>query len=344
MSEPVAPQSPLAHLEPLRARYGITCSLEELQRAVNLTFHEFESEVYDDIHNDMWQSLPEQFDLLARDIVDVLPGGPLAMLDVGCGTGLSSELMLRSVIGPRLASVQLLDTSPRMLARARERLSARPVTVQGTVGLLNEQFAAQSFDLIVVSSVLHHIPDLAAFLDRVTRVQKPGGVFLHIQDPNAEAAASPALSRRIEELKAATRPRVPKAIRRLSPKRVFAALARRLGDNRGGGYIEQTNRALMTEGLITRPMSAPDIWAITDIHDNFGDGIAIARLGMFLPAYELVSHRTYAFFGQLTSTLPPDFQRREAQLIAEADRSGHYLGAAWRHKTNGIEALPAGNL
>jgi SAM-dependent methyltransferase len=328
MTLTVASNGTLAHLEPLRARHGVKCSLEEFHRAVNLVFHEYESEVYDEIHEDMWTSLPQQFDLLASDIRDALPRGPLRVLDIGCGTGLSSDLLLRTIIGPRIQSLHLLDTCPRMLARAKARLENRTATLDSTEGPLDEQFAAESFDVILTCAVLHHIPDLASFLAHVARIQKPGGFFIHLQDRNGDAAGDPELTQRTRLLAKVTRPLIPKTLRRLTPRRVLAAVTRRIRHEEDS-YIDRVNRALLAQGYIFRSMTASDIWDITDIHER-GDGISVTRLSPLLPKYELLSTRTYAFFSQLISSLPPHLQREETKLIEQRAQNGHYVSAAWQ--------------
>src|ERR1035438_10252852 len=74
-------------------RHGVACSAEEFHGAVNVTFHEFESEDYDTSHRDMWESLPQQFHLLVDDWLRVCSGAPseIHLLDIGCGTGLASD-------------------------------------------------------------------------------------------------------------------------------------------------------------------------------------------------------------------------------------------------------------
>ena len=76
MNEVSSPaQSSLEVLQPVARRYGVRCSLEEFHAAVNVVFHDMESEVYDRLHDDMWQSLPAQFNLVAGDIAAMLPEG-----------------------------------------------------------------------------------------------------------------------------------------------------------------------------------------------------------------------------------------------------------------------------
>ena len=79
-------------------RHGAQCTAEEFHAAVNVTFHNFESEVYDQEHVDMWESLPQQFDLFADDVLHSVPALPasLLVLDIGCGTRLASHCILQS--------------------------------------------------------------------------------------------------------------------------------------------------------------------------------------------------------------------------------------------------------
>ena len=69
-------------------RHGVRSSPEDFHAAVNVAFHEYESEIYDQEHADMWRSLPEQFRLLADDAKLLFPSnfGELHLLDIGCGT------------------------------------------------------------------------------------------------------------------------------------------------------------------------------------------------------------------------------------------------------------------
>lgn len=58
---------PLAPLAEIMRRHGVRCSAAEFHAAVNVTFHRFEAEEYDQLHRDMWDSLPQQIALLSGD-------------------------------------------------------------------------------------------------------------------------------------------------------------------------------------------------------------------------------------------------------------------------------------
>jgi hypothetical protein len=97
----------------------------------------------------------------------------------------------------------------------------------------------------------------------------------------------------------------------------------------GQDYLSKTNRELMNSGVIACPLGADDMFAITDIHVRDG-GISIPRIKGWLPAYEPVSHRSYAFFGVLKSSLPPNLQAEESRCIQQGAKNGEYVAAAWR--------------
>src|SRR5271166_2354721 len=113
-------------------KHQSTGSPEQFHAAVNVTFHEFEAEVYDQEHRDMWVSVPKQVELLVGDWLAKCPQPPesLHLLDIGCGTGLASDSLLKSRVGPKVRSIDLLDTSRAMLRRAAERAAGWPVPVR----------------------------------------------------------------------------------------------------------------------------------------------------------------------------------------------------------------------
>lgn len=118
-----------------------------------------------------WATLRQGFERL------VLPGERLRLLDLGCGTGQSAQLYT-ACIGDYTGC----DLSFGSLAIARRDLRDRN-WINGDATKL--PFAAESFDGVCFSSVLHHLPD--NYLDalrQAERVLKPGG-FVFAFDPNA---------------------------------------------------------------------------------------------------------------------------------------------------------------
>jgi ubiquinone/menaquinone biosynthesis C-methylase UbiE len=324
-------------IQPLMPKYGVNCSPEEFQRAVNLAFHRAESEVYDRIHHCMRRSLPEQFNLLIDDALRAAPspGDGLVVLDVGCGTGLSSELLLRTRIGAHISEIHLLDTSVAMLAKARNRSRRWPVktvTVEGGIErLIKEQ---RKYDAVLVCSVLHHIPDLASFFRDVRGVQTRSGLLIHLQDPNGDYLADAVLNERIDELARHSAPALTRRPGRFHPKRALAKLRRMVTERTPHDYIRKVNNELLALGIIGTPMTDNDIWRVTDIHDHDGRGISIEEMRSFLPDHELISARSYSFFGAMASDLPPTFRQREQELIRARALNGLRIAGLWRVRSD----------
>ncbi|MFC7382412.1 methyltransferase domain-containing protein [Sphaerisporangium rhizosphaerae] len=98
------------------------------------------------------------------------------VLDVGCGTGYLSRL-LAPVVGPG-GHVTGLDPSPAMVEYARRRAPGNCDYVVG--GGQDLPFPDGSFDLVVSSLAVHHIPigDRPEALRQMFRVLRPGGRLL----------------------------------------------------------------------------------------------------------------------------------------------------------------------
>lgn len=104
----------------------------------------------------------------------VAPSGPERALDVACGPA-----TLARIFAPHVRWIAGLDLTPAMLERARregaERQLANFSVLRGNV--LQMPFADNSFDLIVTSYSIHHLPDASAAISEVARVLKRGGKF-----------------------------------------------------------------------------------------------------------------------------------------------------------------------
>lgn len=97
-------------------------------------------------------------------------------VDLGCGPGTSTELMLRRFPG---AAVMGVDSSPEMIEAARLRLpgvafEVADIATWGGPGL---------FDLIFANAALQWLPDHAALLPRLVGLLAPGGT-LAVQMPD----------------------------------------------------------------------------------------------------------------------------------------------------------------
>jgi 2-polyprenyl-3-methyl-5-hydroxy-6-metoxy-1,4-benzoquinol methylase len=321
----------LEHLLPLMQARGVSLDAREFHRTVNLVFHGFESEVYDSIHIDMKRSLPRVFNALAQDWLSTgtVPQG-LRVLDIGCGTGLSSELLMRTCLAARIEHIDMLDTSSEMLGKCDSRQSLKPVSRSLILGTLDQLTPGASYDLILTCSVLHHIPDLAEFLDSVARFQWPGGAFMHVQDPNGDYLHDHELAIRNQRLENRLSRRARPWTKRLRPKRILDKVRRQITGRWEKSYIERINDELLSRGVITEPLSEIELWQITDLHVFDGKGVSIKDMRGLLSSYQLVSARSYSFFGEMFSDLPRGLRAEEMRLFSQQAPNGQHVGAIWR--------------
>ncbi|WGD48860.1 methyltransferase domain-containing protein [Bradyrhizobium sp. CB1650] len=100
------------------------------------------------------------------------PAHGLRWIDVGCGNGAFTELIM-SRCAP--VEVQGIDPSDGQLAFARTRPGARGANFrEGDAMAL--PFAADSFDAAVMALVLVFVPDPAKGIAELVRVARPGGL------------------------------------------------------------------------------------------------------------------------------------------------------------------------
>ena len=112
-----------------------------------------------------------------RDLLAQVPlDSPRRVVDLGCGPGNSTELLIERY--PR-ADVIGVDSSPDMLRQARERLP-RCTFVEGD---LSTWMPEQGTDLLFGNAVFHWVPDHPKVLARLLQSLPPGGV-LAVQMPD----------------------------------------------------------------------------------------------------------------------------------------------------------------
>jgi ubiquinone/menaquinone biosynthesis C-methylase UbiE len=123
-------------------------------------------------------------------VVDLVPEDPAARwLEVACGPAAISR-----ALAPRVGSVQGVDLTPAMVAKAEAEAAA--------AGLDNLSFALgdatalafedDSFDGALTRFSLHHIPAPQRVVEEMARVVRPGGFVViadHVTDEDGAAAA-----------------------------------------------------------------------------------------------------------------------------------------------------------
>lgn len=109
---------------------------------------------------------------IAREIA---PAAGARLLDYGCGIGLLSKCLIQNM---PLVRVDGFDPSPESLQRVDKNLLAQGVFTA------KDQELAKSYDVIVISNVLHHVkpPERRELIERVTALLAGNGklvIFEH---------------------------------------------------------------------------------------------------------------------------------------------------------------------
>jgi ubiquinone/menaquinone biosynthesis C-methylase UbiE len=102
-----------------------------------------------------------------------------SILEIGAGYG-----RLVPTYEFRAKKVVLTDPSAKLLKVAREKYKLKKFRfVQSTLCNLMSKFHRNSFDLVILVRVLHHIKDLEKAFEIISKLVKPGG-FLILEYPN----------------------------------------------------------------------------------------------------------------------------------------------------------------
>jgi|ERR1043165_3599117 ubiquinone/menaquinone biosynthesis C-methylase UbiE len=91
-------------------------------------------------------------------------------LDLGCGTGAFSELILREAAPAALTGI---DPSPEQIEYVRKHLPGHSFEVGDSMAM---PFGADAFDVVASALVLHFIPDRHKAFGEMSRVLKRGGL------------------------------------------------------------------------------------------------------------------------------------------------------------------------
>ena len=139
--------------------------------------------------------------VMHQQLSEHLPPPPAPVLDVGGGAGHQSFPLAHAGY-----DVTVLDSSPAMLDKARQRLQRLPGEAQRRVTLLeadghnaDEAVNGRRFAAVLCHGVLGYLEQPEALVDQLCRCAAPGGI-VSIMTGNARAmAVQPALERRWDD-------------------------------------------------------------------------------------------------------------------------------------------------
>ena len=145
----------------------------------------------------------------ARDLLAAVPlEAPKHVVDLGCGSGLSTEVLVARFPDAVHAGI---DTSPAMLETAAKRCP----TARFTLGDVSTYSASEPVSLLFANALFQWVPDHRGLFPRLMRQLEPGGALAY-QVPDNLDEPSHALMRAVadaprfrDRLKGAAGARVP---------------------------------------------------------------------------------------------------------------------------------------
>ena len=319
--------SDLYHLRTLMEKKSKIKDLKSFHHSVNVIFHDIEAKYYDQLHSEMCDSLQPIYNSF-NNILDTHQSN-LKILDVGCGTGLSSEMLINTKFRKSIGKMILLDTSSIMLEMAKNRFKNHSIKFDFFNGDIYD-LKEKEFDFVIISSVLHHIPDLDFFFRALEDKMKPGGILFHIHDPNGDAIKGKIYLDRAQELREYNLIHNKKI-----STRIYCKLKNFFFKNIEPNYIFEVNENLLKNNIIHTHLSPQEIWSVTDIHVeglpySSNNGISIRTLYTYLQNFKLLDIKSYCFYGVMPSNLPTKYLKHEKELFNSSDLFGRNISCIWK--------------
>lgn len=173
------------HLAALIARTGPQLG-NMLRGSVDPVSVVFPAAATDDVEH-MYQEQPwsRYFNQIAASSVRALAErarAPLAILEIGGGTGGTTQDLLKALPAGRCARYTFTDVGPLFLQRARDKFRDYPFMAYQPFDM-EQPPAAQglepgNYDLIVAANVLHNSADLRQLFRRLSTLLKPEGIIV----------------------------------------------------------------------------------------------------------------------------------------------------------------------
>jgi 2-polyprenyl-3-methyl-5-hydroxy-6-metoxy-1,4-benzoquinol methylase len=159
--------------------------LEQKIIQANIELHQKEARFYDRIHPEIFCKSEQNLikNVLNQALAEIKQD-KIKALDLGAGTGNITSKLLEN---EKVESIVAVDLSKEMLDELDKKAGINPklkmATKPADVFLMDDE---AQYDLITISSVLHHLPDYFQTIATVLEKLNKGGVFIIFHEPTSE--------------------------------------------------------------------------------------------------------------------------------------------------------------
>lgn len=172
----------------LMERCGTKCDPEAFIAQISNVYHRIESNNYDEVHTEILHEENTRLRRLLLKTIDSLSVNRLRAIDVGCGTGHASKILVSTCSSKEVGLWLVgIDLSMEMLSNCqsiyRKEELIKFSLAQGGIEIIKTG-EDTGFDLVITSSVLHHIPNVYRFAQHISSILRPGGIWLMSHEPN----------------------------------------------------------------------------------------------------------------------------------------------------------------
>jgi ubiquinone/menaquinone biosynthesis C-methylase UbiE len=248
---------------------------EQLVQRVNELYHDQINEDYDDSHPEILKQEESRWKENFSSVSKI--DKPIEILDFGTGTG-----FIPVTIGEYLdenVKFTCADISQNMLNEARQNISSKNIKGQFEFKKIepsipfNLPFENNSFDVVMMNSVLHHIKETEHFLSEISRICRPGGKIIIAHEPNQRYMQNDFLSAKYHFFHFFIRPNweIAAFLKKTGLLKIMQQLVYILVPSvknkikNKEGITEKINEVILAEKLHPSKLSKEEITMITDI-------------------------------------------------------------------------------
>jgi ubiquinone/menaquinone biosynthesis C-methylase UbiE len=313
---------------------------ESLVQRVNELYHDDINESYDESHPEILRQETERW---RNCISEIKFPSEISYLDFGTGTGFVPLTILDLL--PANTHVTCADISQNMLNEAAKNISEKHSQSSVRYHKMEPKipfelpFPDNSFDLITMNSVLHHIKDTRFFTSELNRICKKDGRIIFAHEPNNRFNKNGFLESNYDFLHFLIDPIYASAgfmrktgLLALLQNLVYLIFPARKNKIQSKiDFTRNMNEKLMSEKLIEKPLTKEEITMITDI--SAFEGFDPFHLSKFLIPEKIVTYN-HLFRISIKKASSKHWMNYERKLEKQFPKDGATFFGIYQNRKN----------